>query len=117
MPLELTKRIQDRRTPYYSQDVEWVLFVKDHRSEILKNSAQYFITYNDQNTYKYRLYSYLVETNINVELLWIILWLNQLDTEMDFVNVDSLFIPSDKYIGELYQQYRSCKSKFNKESK
>jgi hypothetical protein len=118
MATTLAQRLEStRKLKIAPDDKEWIQFMKDHREHILEKSSSILIDYNDQNTYRYRLFSYLVETSHTVDLLWIILWLNQLDTEMDFNNVRELYIPDYTHISELYQTYRSFRAKYNKESK
>lgn len=112
----LIDRLHAHRTTIFPTEKEWIQFVKDHRDQILENSNHIFIDFNDQNTYRYRLYSYLVDTNNDPELLWIVLWLNQLDTEMDFDRVTELYLPSVAHLLTLWQSYRSFRAKFNKEA-
>jgi hypothetical protein len=83
---------------YDNSDKEYVLYLFDHYKEMLANSEKRIITIDEQAEYKYRLRMYLKFIQYPHQFTWYILWLNDLDTEFNFVNVSSLMLPKQNYI-------------------
>ncbi len=102
---------------YGASDCDWVRFVVDHRKNIIETSITHVIDNDNKNRFKYSLFEFLQEINVDVRFMWIIQWLNDLPSQKDFNNVSSLIIPSYTYIESLYRSYRSYKAKLKQESK
>lgn len=76
----------------------------------LENSTTYFLDANDNDIYRFRPKEFLKDNNIDPDILWIVLWINQIYNEIEFNNVKELIIPKIDYINSLYEQYRSFKA-------
>ena len=48
--------------------------------------------------------------NKNINIAWIVLILNGLDSNMDFVDVKSILIPTDSALSDLYNSYINFKT-------
>lgn len=91
-------------------DSEWRLFIKDHRQLIIKNSNMCFLDADDNELFRFRPKEFLEHNKIDPDILWIVLWINQIYNEIEFNNIKELFIPKIEYINSLYEQYRSFKA-------
>jgi|SRR5574344_770736 hypothetical protein len=83
---------------YENTDREYVLYLFDHYREMLANSDKKVISIDEQAEYKYRLRMYLKYIKYPEAFTWYILWLNDLDTEFNFVSVSSLMLPKQNYV-------------------
>lgn len=118
-PLSLADRIKPKDPKgVHAHTRAWTLFIRDHRDEILKNAEVLTLSYDDMEQYRYRLYSYLTELRprYDTELLWLVLWINELHTEQDFNNISTLILPREQHIKTLNSSFRSAMSKLEKES-
>lgn len=93
-------------------DPEWELYVKDHRDLILENSSTIQIAADDMRKYMYCLEAFLYDKNLDIDyrMTWIVLWLNQLGSNLEFRDLSSLIIPKRNYLLMLYEKYRAFKS-------
>ena len=87
------------------QDTAWRHFLKDFKSNILATAKQVQLTPFQQRIYKYRLRDYLRENNLPVDLTWIIIWLNQMETELNFFKKASLIIPDYQTIVKIRNMF------------
>lgn len=110
----LQEYITSTQSVIENTDIEWRLFVKDHRDRILENSVVMTLNNNDSSYYEYRLRDLLIAHGIKPELRWIVLWINQLYSEMEFHDIHTLYIPSYKQIKEYYDQYKIIRSELKK---
>lgn len=102
---------------YGASDGDWVRFIADHRRNIIETASTHLIDNDDKNRFKYSLFEYLQEKQIDTRIMWIVQWLNDLPSQKDFINVSSIIIPNINYIENLYRSYRSYKANLKKESK
>ena len=86
-------------------DPEWLLFIKDHRKQILEESTVVYLTGSQMGRYEYHLRWFLEDNKINTDLIWIILELNNVKMETEFVNIDKLYIPDRSMLINLRKQY------------
>lgn len=91
---------------FYPNDNSWVQYVKDHRSEILSSATYTEIDPNVSHECRYSINSYLTEINVPVSIGWIVLWINQLDSDMRFDGtISNLYMPSIDTISKLQREY------------
>lgn len=86
-------------------DPEWMLFIKDHRKHILEESTIVYLTDSQIGRYEYKLRWFLEDNKIATDLIWIILELNNVKMETEFINLDKLFIPDRNFIISLRKKY------------
>lgn len=98
---------------YGNEDYEWVLFVQDHKSYLLKNSTKLYISKIDMFDCKYRPEEFIVKQKLDVSSTWIVLWLNQIDYN-NFTDLSELWIPSSSTISKLRSQYEIIQKKKQK---
>lgn len=86
-------------------DPEWQLFIKDHRKQILEESTIMYLNGSQMGRYEYHLRWFLEDNKINTDLIWIILELNNVKMETEFVNLDKLYIPDRSMLITLRKKY------------
>lgn len=108
MATSLTTIIENELIDEYSNhDPLWVQFVMDHRKAIISRSGEQAIDLITSNQYDRRLYEYLKKFNIPYGVLWIVLEINQMDTEMDFTNMNSILLPSMDHLQKLRMVFKN----------
>lgn len=90
-------------------DVEWELFIKDHRRHILERSTIIYLTNDLMTRYEYHLRWFLEDNRIDTNMYWIIMYINNIKMESEFVNIDRLYIPDINQIKELRKQFNIFK--------
>lgn len=90
-------------------DEEWYRFVCDHREAIILTASTINITPNLMSVVKHNLTRFIRHINRRIDDIWIIYYINDINTDMDFYNVSSLLIPNASFIDELYSSYTSTK--------
>ena len=88
-------------------DPKWIIFVKDHRDNLIDNSTTINIEPETMFEYQYRPEDYLASINYPIMYTWIILWLNQIESNMEFKRIPHLILPNASYIQKLSEQYRT----------
>ena len=88
----------------------WFQFVQDHYNELKQSATLQTISPEIMYQYRYSLESYLRHINKNINIAWIVLILNGLDSNMDFVDVKSILIPTDSALSDLYNSYINFKT-------
>jgi len=108
----MSERLRSLISEWSDSDHEWELYVKDHRELIIENSSTIQITADNMRKYQFRLETFLYDKNLDIDyrMTWIVLWLNQLNSNLDFVDLSSLIVPNRSYILRLYEKYRAFKS-------
>ena len=105
------------KSPYANDDIDFVKFIYDHYDRIF-STAEY-VTIDKYDTYwkHYRVEDFLRDKGHDPNIGWIVLYINQLPSSIDFKELDSVLIPSMdtlKSLRQSYMQYRahikSCRS-------
>lgn len=95
-----------------NQDSRWVIFVRDHKDLIIKNSQTYECTDQDTVSYQYRFKALMVANKIDLGLLWVAEIINDIK-KLDEVEVDRIYyIPTRTYIETLYRQYQTSTTEY-----
>jgi len=102
---------RNRILKYNNPEIEFILFLKDHRSTILSESTVRMLGPTENQLFRYRPKDYLRSINYDEQFDWYVLWLNQIKTVAEFNNIDYLYIPNPDTISSLYSIYRNYKSK------
>lgn len=99
--MSITENYSQTLNKINDQDPSWRHFVKDFKSNIMASARVIELTPFQQRIYKYRLRDFLRENNYPMDLTWIIIWLNQLETELNFFKRSSLIIPDYQTITKI----------------
>ena len=102
-----SKRITNKITNPYATNEQWFLYIKDNKDFIISRSTLVLINPDAMNLYKYRLEEFLTDYGVNPNNAWIVIWLNQLGSNINFNNLTELIIPSDTVIDELLEEFRA----------
>ena len=103
--MTLTDRYKEFEQSLGSIDPEWVVFVKDHRDELLQRSTHEYYGPGDLYRFRYRPASFVESKNLPLSSEWILLWLNNLKNRVDFVDISELYIPSITHLVELHDKF------------
>ena len=90
-------------------DIEWALFIRDHKTIILESSYVIFINNATMTQYEHHLRWFLADNQIDKDLLDVVMLINNFTQESDFANVDKLFIPDKNQLITLRKQYKQYK--------
>lgn len=110
--MSLLETYKSRISNYGSQDADWVHFVRDNQQAIIDSSTWYELDPYKLNTLKYRLEDFLVEENILTSVAWIVIMINQLGSNADFIGLSRIRLPNMDFISELRTQYNSLVANF-----
>lgn len=105
--IETIAEINTRYNRYNASDPNWRQYVLDHRKHILEKSTLIAVDPNLMNTYTYRIRDFLTKINTDASVDWIVLYINQLFVNDNFVDIAKLYIPDIGYIDKLYTQYQT----------
>ena len=92
-------------TKFSNDNYEWVHFVRDHFKRLRLKAV--FITINpyEMHALHYRLNDFLAEYNVPVEADWIVLMLNQMQSEKDFDHLTWMYLPDMNDLQELREEF------------
>lgn len=84
----------------------WRQFILDHLDYISARSQNFTIQPELMNLYRYDLQRFLKDyMKRNQDITWIVQLLNDLPNDFDFVDIETIIIPTDRLITDLYQSY------------
>jgi hypothetical protein len=107
----LAERIKENVSPLENTDLEWVAFVKDHRSFIMDGIKTVPLDAGEMHFSRHRCSTLLHRMGYDGALAWIVLWLNQIDNNRDFTEISKLKIPESGVIEGLRAQFDTYQSK------
>jgi hypothetical protein len=89
----------------------WIRFVKDHREYLLENSYKHDIERNDIRKFSYTMDGYCKYIGIPASIGWVIIWLNQLDSNFYFDDrVESILVPRTNAMTYLLKTFSTVTS-------
>lgn len=92
-------------TKFSNDNYEWVHFLHDHFKRIRLKATYIEINSYQMHEMHYRLNDFLAEYNIPQEADWIVLLINQLQSEKDFKNLTWIYLPDMTDIEELREEF------------
>ena len=92
-------------TKFSNDNYEWVHFVRDHYNRLRSKAVYIALNPYQMNVMYYRLNDFLEEYNVPCEADWIVLMLNQLQSEKDFKNLKWMFLPDMTDLQELRDEF------------
>ena len=109
--MTLKETLECKITRYNNSDFGWVQYVRDNLWYIRGTAQRIDLDVYRHNTMKYRLGEFIVETfNMPRDVAWIVLYINQLESDVDFRDLESILIPDMKVIDNLCNMYRNLKA-------
>lgn len=102
---------------FNESDLEYRLYLQDHRPQILASCEKKIITTNEMAVYEYRPKEFLYANNFPVAAWWVVLWINNINGQHHFFKLKEILLPSLSLIEDLYQQYRTLRSQWNNAKK
>ena len=89
------------------QDAAWHQFVLDHKNEILARATPTTITRDDFNTIRYDVSRFLRNRGISPQYTWVLRLINPRCNDITFTDVFVVYLPSEPYMKQLYEQYKA----------
>jgi hypothetical protein len=105
------ERLKENLSPLENTDPAWIKYVKDHRGVILESVVVQTIPPEKMHPNKYRCSSLLHELGYDEALSWIVIWLNQIDNNRNFIDLVSIKIPDIETIKTLRAQFDTFNAK------
>lgn len=106
----LAERILNLNNNYNNSDENWVQFIQDHKSYLMKNSVKVSIPPEVMFNYRYRPEELIRSYNYDKTIMWIIMWLNQL-SYTEFNNITELWFPDINVLNSLKNKFKILKAK------
>ena len=103
----LATRLVSNITKLDSSARSWRQYVRDHRSVILNSSTKIELRPEMMHIKRYRMNELLNELSYPEDIVWIVMWLNQLKGHADIVDLSRLILPDVAVLKDLYAQYES----------
>lgn len=106
MPSTLREIYEEQVDQYCSEDQNWVQFVRDHFHYLRNTAQEILLDVYRHNTMKYRLEDFLEDQlKMSKSTAWIVLMINQLNSNVDFRELNSILIPDMRVIDYLRTTY------------
>ena len=104
-------------TDYSSRDIDWVKYVHDHYKNIFANCKADVLNINEHYWEYYRMEDYLKAKGYDPNIALIVLYINQMPSNIEFRDIKSLLLPNMSVIQGLYRSFlqnrshiKSCKT-------
>lgn len=97
--------INSKKSQYSFLDREWEIFVIDHKEIIKENSRIYELSADVMAMHRYNLERWLRYEKLPQELAPIVLFINDITSNLNFVNLSEIYVPDLNYIISLYTKY------------
>jgi hypothetical protein len=99
------------------EDLEYRLFLQDHKKELIDTAETVILSPNEMNQYKFRPWYFLLAKKHPPAAYWILLWLNNLTGPMEFVRLSTIYVPNFSVLEQLYTLYRTLSSELSRASR
>lgn len=113
MVTTLSERLKEKSAGLHNPEPEWVQFIKDHRRYIVEHSTTWYINPDVMGRYRYRLEEYLEFIKQPVPY-WLVIYINELQSNIDFTDMDYILIPDASYLDKLRKNYNTFISNYRK---
>lgn len=95
---------------YSNNNFEWVQYVHDHLNLIKQKAIPIEIDIFKSNELQYRLNDFLRENNYPISIGWIVVLINQLPSENNFVGLSNLYVPDMAHLSYLRETFNTVMS-------
>lgn len=103
--IKLTDILKTSITKINDPDPKWRNFVKDFRSTIFATAKILQITDYHERIFRYRLKDLLKEAQLPINIAWVIVWMNNIDSESNFKDMTSILIPDYQELTRIRNLY------------
>lgn len=90
-----------------NSDIEWVQYVTDHYRELQASAVTVEVLPTDMELYRFRLSDWLSDRGYAKRLAWIVMLLNNIKSDREFVGFQQLRIPDSSQISQLRAQFNT----------
>lgn len=105
-----SSKLRSIESDFSSKNIDFVKYVHDHYKNIYETATT--VTLNTTNHYweHYRLEDYLASKQCDPNMAWIVLYINQIPSNVEFKDIKSLLIPNPSVIQGLYRSFLQNRS-------
>lgn len=112
--MSITDLIQNDYPEYADTDIEWVLFVKDHRELLLETATLVTLSIDDLYQYKYRPGAFLRKNKHPLSTKWIFMWINMIPSDEYFGDTSEVYFVNLTELAELRRKFKTYRTTLNK---
>lgn len=105
-----TTNLKSLETDYSSRNIDWVKYVHDHYKNIFASCKTDILDINSHYWEYYRMEDYLRSKNYDPNMTWIVLYINQIPSNVEFKDIKSLLLPDVGVIQGLYRSFLQNRS-------
>lgn len=105
-----SNRLRSLETEYSSRDIDFVKYVHDHYKNIYETAKEVSLDVNEHYWEHYRLEDFLASKKCDPNIAWIVLYINQIPSNVSFKNIKTLLIPDANVIQGLYSSFLQNRS-------
>jgi hypothetical protein len=111
MPIQaLSESLLQIESKYSSKDIDWVKYVHDHYKTIFKTAHMEYLDVNKHYWEFYRLEDFLRSKNYDPNIAWIVFYINQIPSNVEFKNLESILLPDEKVLSGLYTSFMQSRA-------
>lgn len=104
-------KLELMQSKFSNSDPDWVQFIYDHKYRLMSSSEIVAISPENAFKFRFRPNELCKELGIKEDIIWIILWMNDIFDPSEFVGITQLrIIPDIKIIQKLHATYVSWKT-------
>ena len=105
-----SEKLRSLETDYSSSDIDWVKYVHDHYKNIFETCKSETLNVNEHYWEYHRLEDYLREKNYDPNVAWIVFYINQIPSNVEFRELKSILLPDMGVLRGLYQSFLQNRS-------
>ena len=111
MPVvNFSSRLRSLESECSSRDIDFVKYVHDHYKNIYESAKEVTLNVNEHYWEHYRLEDFLISKQYDPNMAWIVLYINQIPSNVSFKNIKTLLIPDPSVIQGLYSSFLQNRS-------
>ena len=110
MPMSIMDLLAIKVNETDDTDPDWRNMVRDYKTQIIDNSVQYQVSLSLMDAVAYNSAKFLRYISAKSSLRWIMLYINDIHTDINFINLTTIYVPNSGYIDDLYTTYQTITS-------
>lgn len=107
MSMPIHELIESQLGTYENADPAWEQFIRDHFTYLWEGAKIHKPTAAYMRPHEYNLKFYLKSISFDISAEWIVRLLNDITTDIDFINITEIRVPDMGIVKELYQTFKT----------
>ena len=105
-----SSKLRSIETDYSSGNIDWVKYVHDHYKNIYESAKTKVMDITQHYWEFHRLEDFLLTQSYDPNMAWIVFYINQIPSNVEFKNIKSLLMPDPTVIQGLYRSFLQNRS-------